>query len=85
MTSAMECGDGYQRPKVGCVNSDNPRHINMPARLYDVLSWDLEAALALAHADAKVTDTNHELCRCLNQSMLYELKSYFPHPRVKFL
>lgn len=54
----------------------------MPARLYDVLSWDLEAALALA--DAKVTDTHNELCRCLNQSMLYGLKSYFPHPRVKF-
>ncbi|KAF9451052.1 hypothetical protein P691DRAFT_663990 [Macrolepiota fuliginosa MF-IS2] len=48
IASAMECEDGYQRPKVGCVDLSSPRYINMPARLHDVLDQDLEAAVALA-------------------------------------
>lgn len=39
--------DGYRRRKVGCVDSCNPRSINMPARLHDVLDQDLGALLAL--------------------------------------
>lgn len=44
----MGCEDGYQRPKVGYVDPSNPRHINMPARFYDVLDQDLEAVLVIA-------------------------------------
>ncbi|KXN82092.1 hypothetical protein AN958_03250 [Leucoagaricus sp. SymC.cos] len=47
MASAMERKGSYRRPQVGCIDSSNPRRVNMPARLCDVLDQDLEAVIAL--------------------------------------
>jgi len=36
IASAMGRSRTYQRPKVGCIDSSDPRHINRPAQLSDV-------------------------------------------------
>jgi len=48
IASAMGRSGTYQRPKVGCIDSSNPRHINRPAQLSDVAyqGYDVFSALS---------------------------------------
>jgi hypothetical protein len=47
MASAMEREGVFRKPKVGFVGPSNPRFVNMPARVCDVLHQDIEATIAI--------------------------------------